>query len=193
MADKHPTAAELVFLELAYGRFLDLFDEIMGDAFWLQPDYYRFSKAVIGFSVYAELLNYEPIKWVIEEIKKKRPPMEAEIGSDLFKFVRNLVSHFPVFERWDDVWCSELLVNWERKGTIDRFLRSYSGKPEVKYRFWDPKKKEMTYLGIRFPSLYSGEEKIFLKDIVTEKDGIRFCFVLMNQILSTQVESIKNA
>lgn len=182
-----------MFLELAYGRFLKLFDEIMGDAFWLQSDYYRFSKVVNGFSVYAELLNYEPIKWVIEEIKQNRPPMEAEIGSDLFKFIRNLVTHFPVFERWDDVWCSELLVNWERKGTIDKFLRAYSGKPEVKYRFWNPKKNEMTYLSIRFPSRYSREEKILLRDIVTEKDGIRFCFVLMNQILSSQVESIKNS
>jgi hypothetical protein len=46
------------------------------------------------FAVYAELLNYPPIKWVIEHIKKARPPMEAEIGSELFKFIRNIVVYF---------------------------------------------------------------------------------------------------
>jgi len=29
----------------------------------------RFSRTKDGFAVYSELLNYEPIKWVIERIK----------------------------------------------------------------------------------------------------------------------------
>ena len=183
----HPTAAELAFLNLAYPRFQNLFDEVMGDALWAEPDWIRFSKFTAGFSIYAELLKYEPIKAVISEMKTHRPPMESEISSALFKFVRNLVSHFPVFERWDDVWCSEEIVTWEQAGSIHNFLKSYVGKPEVKYRFWNPEKKEMTYLSIRFPSVYGGDHKIYLKDIITEREGIKFCYILMNQILSTQI------
>ncbi|MEE9119221.1 MAG: hypothetical protein V3U02_11615, partial [Calditrichia bacterium] len=80
-----PDKAEIEFLTLAYNRFYDIFEEIMDDSFWEKDNWYRFSKTKDGFTVYSELLNYEPIKWVIEHIKKARPPMEAEIGSELFK------------------------------------------------------------------------------------------------------------
>lgn len=183
-----PNKAELEFLHLAYDRFFEIFEEVMGDPFWSQDDYCRFAKATNGFFIYTELLNYEPIKHAIKTIKANRPPMEGEIASDLFKFIRNLVSHFPVFKRWDDVWCSETLVNWERKGTIDKFLRAYSGKPSTKYRLWDPRKKEFTFVSIDFPQTYGGDAKIFLKEIVSEIEGLRFSFALMNQVLQTQVE-----
>jgi hypothetical protein len=187
MPDQHPSQAELAFLNLAIPRFLDLFDEMMADEFWYKSDQYRIDRTMVGFAIYAELLNYEPIKWAIEEIKSSRPPMEAEISNDLFKFIRNVFAHFPVFERWDDVWISETLVTWERKGSIDKFLRGFVGKPEVKYRIWNPNKKEMTYLQIRFPIQYGGDHKIFLKDMINERDGVRFCFILMRKILSKQM------
>lgn len=53
----------------------------------------HFSKIKTIFSIYAELLNYEPIKCVIKLIKEKRPPMEGEIGIELFKFIRNIFAH----------------------------------------------------------------------------------------------------
>jgi hypothetical protein len=55
------------------------------------------------FSVYVELLAYEPFKYVLEAIKKQRHPVEAEIGGPLFKFIRNTFAHFPLFESWDEV------------------------------------------------------------------------------------------
>ena len=60
-----PTASELQFLTLAYNRFYDLFDEVMNDSFWATDDWERFSKIKQAYSIYAELLNYEPIKWII--------------------------------------------------------------------------------------------------------------------------------
>ncbi len=72
----------------------------------------RLCKIKDAFSIYAELLNYEPINWEIEEIKKKRPPMEAEIGKELFKFVRNVVSHIPLYEKCDDIWRNKTVVKW---------------------------------------------------------------------------------
>lgn len=160
----------------------------MSDDFWEQDPIYRFSKIKDGFSVYSELLNYEPIRRVISEIKKRRPPMEGEIGSELFKFIRNAFSHFPFFDSWDEVWINKSITNWFREGqSIDRFLTKYCGKEEVKYRFWEESKQEMTYLSIRFPKDYSGETKIYIKDILHERDGVRFSFILMKKIMDTQV------
>lgn len=192
MSDTEPNKFELQFLTLAYNRFYDIYEEVMDDTFWDKNDWERFSKIKQAFSIYAELLNYEPLKWVIEKLKTARPPMESEIGSELFKFVRNVVSHFPFFKSWDDVWINNSLVNWYKDGqTIDKFLKKYEGHKEVKYRFWEPAKKKMTYLIISFPTEYLNDTKVFLKDIITEKEGVKFSFILMRQIMNTQVEEIK--
>lgn len=187
-----PNSFEIQFLTLAYNRFYDLYEEVINDNFWDKSDWERFSKINQAYSIYSELLNYDPIKWVIEKLKTKRPPMESEIGSELFKFVRNMVSHFPFFTKWDDVWISKPIVNWYKDGqTIDKFIKKYLGYSEVKYRFWEVDKKLMTYLTISFPKEYSYKSKIYLKDIITEKEGVKFSFILMRQIINTQVESVK--
>ena len=188
--EMRPNQSEELFLFLGYNRFYDLFDEIIEDDFWEKKGWYRFSKVSNIFAVYSELLTYEPFKHVLEVVKKQRPPMESEIGGPLFKFVRNILAHFPVFETWNDVWVSKELVNWQREGlTIDRFLKKYSGHAEVKYRFWEAEKKKMTYMSIRFPQEY-GDNKIYLKDMIAEKDGVKFVLIMMRKILDTQVESV---
>jgi len=189
---EQPTKSELEFLELSYNRFYDLYDEILHDKFWEEDSWIRFSKIKQTFSIYAELLNYKPLKLVIEHLKNHRPPMESEIGSELFKFVRNVISHFPFFDSWENIWINKSLVNWYRKGlSIDKFLEKYKGHKEVKYRFWEEDKKKMTYLSIQFPQTYNYETKIYLKDIISEKDGLKFSLILMKNILNTQVEEIK--
>jgi len=184
-----PNKAEKEFLTLAYNRFYDIFEEIMDDSFWNKEEWYRFSKVKDGFAVYSELLNYPPIKWVIEHIKKVRPPMEAEIGSELFKFIRNIIVHFPFFESWNEVWINKSIINWYKEGqSIDKFLNKYKGKDTVKYRFWEAQKERMTYLSINFPKKYEEDTKIYLKEILSEKEGVKFSFILMKQILDSQVE-----
>jgi hypothetical protein len=108
-----PNKSELKFLNLAYNRFYDLQEEIFDDEFWAKDAKYRYFKIKEIFSVYIELLNYKPIKHVIGQIKIKRPPLEAEISSNLFKFIRNLVSHFPFFDSWDDIYFDKELINWK--------------------------------------------------------------------------------
>jgi len=189
---KRPNKAERKFLTLAYNRFYDIYEEALSDYFWEKDNHYRFCKIKDAFSVYTELLNYTPIKWVIEYIKDKRPPMEGEIASNLFKFVRNVLVHFPFFEGWDKVWVNKEVINWCKEGQfIDRFLVKYSGQKRVKYRIWDAKKKQMTYITINFPDQYTEKDKIFLKDILTETEGVKFSLVFMKKILDTQVEEIK--
>jgi len=115
--------------------------------------------------------------------------MEAEIASELFKFIRNVVTHFPFFDSWDAVWVDQSMANWHKDGqSIDKFLRKYKGTQTVKYRFWEQSKKRMTYLTIDFPERYDENTKVFLKDLLTEKEGVKFSFLLMRRILDTQVE-----
>lgn len=190
MNELRPNKSELAFLTLAYQRFYDLFEEVMNDDFWEKNPWYRFSRINNGFAVYSEILGYEPMAWVIDQLKKTRPPMEAEIGSELFKFVRNVLAHFPFFESWDDVWINKQLVNWHKGGqSIDRFLSKYVGKEPVKSRFWEPEQqKRMTYLSVNFPASYNEKTKVYLRDILSEKEGVKFSFILMKKIIDTQIE-----
>jgi hypothetical protein len=188
-----PNESELRFLNLAYNYFYDLYEEISADRFWEQDAYYRFSKAKDCFLVYSELLDYEPIGWFLEALKKLRPPMEAEIAREYFLFLRNLIVHFPVFNVWDEVFFDKELINWSRPGqSIDRFLATYAGHQQVKYRVWNPKKKTMTYVSINFPAKYEND-KMFLKDLMPEKEGLIFSLSLMRQVLDSQVESVRES
>jgi hypothetical protein len=185
-----PNDSEKEFLNLAYNRFYDIFEEMMDDSFFERDARLRFCRIKDGVAVYAELLNYEPIKWVIKHLETHRPPMESVIGSKLFKFVRNIIAHFPFYETWNDVYITKSLINWQREGQfIDKFLTDYQGRTEIKYRFWEPDKRQITYLSINFPLKYD-DSKIYLKDMLTEKEGVKFSFVLMKQILDTQVENM---
>jgi hypothetical protein len=189
-----PSKSEVEFLSVAYNSFYDIFEECFEEEFWDKDCYYRFLVVRDAFSIYSELLNYEPLKWVIQEMKTKRPPMESEIGSELFKFIRNVLSHAPFFRCWEDVWINKAIINWHGEGkSIDRFLKKYTGKQEIKYRFWEAKVKQMTYLSISFPGEYNDETKIYLKDILSEKEGVKFALILMKRIIDTQVEDIQGS
>lgn len=114
--------------------------------------------------------------------------MKSEIGSDLFRFIRNVVIQFPFFDNWNNVWINKNLSDWNKEGQfIDRFLSKYSGKGNVKYRFWEEDKKLLTYLSIQLPKEYNDIDKIYLQDILAEKEGAKFSFILMKKIIDTQV------
>lgn len=190
--EKHPNIAELKYLNLAYNRFYDIFDEVLTDSFWVKDKYYRFCKIRDAFSIYTELLSYEPIQWIIEYLRTHRPPMEAEIGSELFKLVRNVLAHFPVFESWEDVYIDYDLANWNKPGqTIDKFFRKYEGHSPVKYRYWQPDIKKMTYISINFPTDYSQGGQVWLKDLISEREGVIFSMIFMKRVLDTQVEDMR--
>lgn len=188
-----PNEKEKIVLNLFYNRFYDLYEELSHDDFFKNISSYRFYKIREIFSVYKELLGYEPIQYHIELIKKTRPPLEGIIVNDLFSFVRNLLLHFPIFDNWDDVYISKDLATWNKAGTIHGFLKKSSkikidDKGTIKYKIWEESKKLMTDISINFPEEYN-ENKIFLKDIVSEKEGIKLCISFMKEILDVQVDS----
>ncbi|MDD3106454.1 MAG: hypothetical protein PHP65_01430 [Bacilli bacterium] len=193
-----PDLREISALSLFYNRFYDLFDEITNDAFYNIDSNIRLFKLREAFSIYKELLEYEPIKEYLEWMKKGgRPILEGIIADDLFSFIRNLLLHFPLFDSWDSVYINKQLATWSKIGQIDKFLTKCTnikidGKGELKYRIWEKEKKEMTYFSVVFPEQYD-ENNIYLKDIISEKVGMKFCLALMREVLDKQVENPEEA
>lgn len=183
-----PSIKEIEFLTPAYNFIYDIFEEVESDEFWTKDPYYRFSRTRDALLIYSELLEYEPIHQIIEVIRKVRPPIEAELSREFIIFMRNLFIHFPFFKKWDDVEFRKTLVNWSEPGkSIDKFLTKHSGTQEIKYRTWNPIKKEMTYVSIRFPRSYIDDKIIRLNEIIGEKDGIKATMSLMKSILNSQI------
>ena len=189
-----PNEKQIKVLTLFYNKFYDLYDEIVSDTFLNKEPNIRFFKLREAFSIYKELLSYQPIKDYIEWMKKGgRPPLEGVIADDLFSFIRNLLLHFPIFNTWDEVYINKNLATWSKVGQIDKFLNKcinikIDGKGTLKYRMWEEEKKKMTYFSVKFPEKYD-DNNIYLKDIISEEIGMKFCMVLMKEILDTQVIS----
>ena len=82
-----------------------MYEEITNDNFFKENAQLRFFKLREAFSIYKELLSYEPIKSYLEWMKRGgRPPLEGIIADGLFSFIRNLLLHFPIFKTRDEVY-----------------------------------------------------------------------------------------
>jgi hypothetical protein len=185
------SSSEELFLNLSYNKFYDLQTEIYNSSFWEQSPIYRLGRISQLFSIYGEILNYKPIKDVLEQIAEKRPPMESEISGPLFKFIRNILVHFPIFDSWEEIWVNKDLINWNKTDqSIDKFLEKFKGCKSVKYRYKERNKVNFNYATVNFPEAYDNE-KIYLKDIISEKDGVKFATAMMLRVINTQVISIK--
>ena len=111
-----PNDKELEVLTLFYNRFYDLYEEITNDNFFKENAQLRFFKLREAFSIYKELLSYEPIKSYLEWMKRGgRPPLEGIIADGLFSFIRNLLLHFPIFKTRDEVYVNKNLATWSKK------------------------------------------------------------------------------
>lgn len=185
-----PSKSEELFLNLAYDRFHALYEEITEDEFWDEDEVYRFSKVSNIFAVYTQLSSYMPIAVLLEADKLKSRSEETRAAGYIFRFLRNIFSNFPLFATWDEVWVSRTLVNWKKENSaIDNFLGEFSGHREVRYQHWDSNKKSTRGISIFFPKEYN-DDKIYLKEILTERDGVMFSVTMMWQILTSQVQPV---
>ena len=50
----------------------------------------------------------------------------------------------------------------------------------------------MTYISVSLPKDYTKGEKIYLRDMVPEKDGVKFSAIFMWDIMKAQVEDISD-
>ena len=190
MTQIHPTKDEEAYLRIGYSRFLDLYDEIMVESFWHRKPTTRLYIIKDIFSIYNELIQYEPLRFAL--VSNPRPNY-LTVGKELMKFVRNLLLHFPFFTKWSEiVFSKSLILTFDNtNSSIHKFLsKSYSDK--IKYRFWEESIKQMTYVTISLSGEYQSGKEVFLKDIVSEKDGVKFCVVFMHSVLMSQVESVRH-
>lgn len=186
-----PTDRHLMFLNLAYNKFLDIKELILSDSFMTLSDEYRLFKVQQLYSIYSELLRYEPLKEFKGTLKKIRPPEEAIIGYEFFDVIRHIVSHFQFYDRWNDIEYSKDLILWNGvEGSIHRYMMKYEGKTETKFRIWNDQKKEFIYVSIKYPDKYSEGKTIKLSDLINEHEGLIFSTVIMTRILMTQVKEI---
>ena len=90
--------------------------------------------------------------------------------------MRNILSHFPFFGAWDEIYVTKELVVWDnpKKQFHTSFYKKHEGYETVKYRIWNNKTKKYTYMDINFPAIDS--DRIFLKDLVSEKEGMLFLY-----------------
>lgn len=187
MTDIHPTKKEEMFLKLGYNRFLDLFDKIMLDTFWEESAEQRLLLIKELCSTYVELLKYEPIDFLINESNRLNHKL---VGADFIKMLRNLLLHFPFFKEWNEIEFSrDLITGMENSGSIDRFMLKSHPKC-IKYRFWEPVSKKMTYIEVKLDQGYSDGKDVKLKNILPEKDGVKFLSIFMRDILMTQIEKL---
>ena len=184
------TPQEAIFFDLAYNRFFDLYSEIDSSTFWKRDGLYRLHRLKDVFAVYAELSNHRAIKYILEQNEAGLRPSEQADCHRLLKAIRNLLSHFPLFESWDEIWFNKELITWEgEKGSINSLFSVVRPVPIVKYRFLDGSIQKLVYVSVSFPSNYAANEKIFLSEILTEREGSRFSIRLMLSVLIKNVEN----
>lgn len=182
-----PNKSEELFLNLAYKRFHILYDEIMNDQFWKKGDEYRFCKLTNIFSVYAKLSSYMPIGLLLEGEKLRGRSEETRVAGVMFRFLRCVLSKLPLFATWNEVWVSKTLLNWNSEcSAIDGLLERLSGHKDVMYQYWDPGKKCLSGISMSFPKGYD-ENRIYLKELLSERDGVIFSVTMMWQILNNQL------
>ncbi|HEY6083611.1 MAG TPA: hypothetical protein VIU45_09150 [Chitinophagaceae bacterium] len=189
--DKAVTSA-IGFLNRTFNKFDEMFEEVMNASFWSRDPQYRFSRLREGFSIFRIIQNYERDYCGIAGARKLSMRQGASMGAEFFGFIKNIMGQFRFFENWEHVYIAEALC-YKRGQLIDGFLKKYCGKEPLKMRFWEKYKKRMVCLAIYFPKAYGGDRRVFLKDMLSEEEGVRFSFIYMRKVIASQVKSFSGS
>lgn len=182
---QRPTIAETRYLTLGYNNFYNLFDEIMDEDFWDLTPQIRFAKIKDVFTIYTELIKYEPLRLMISSDSK---PNAELLAKNFMKFIRNVLQHFPFFDEWDSVYIDKELVRAiEAPGSIDNFL-SKTHPYDTKFRIYDRTKKTMTYAAVNLNTGYTKGHAVFLSEMLNEEDGVKLICTIMRKYLDTQID-----
>ncbi|MBS2970384.1 hypothetical protein J9317_16680 [Metabacillus sp. KIGAM252] len=178
-----------MFLQQAYDAFYEIFLEVFEEAFWGQNPYYRYSRLKDAICIYVELLHHKPLKIISEFIESLRGQIDGLLVKELFVIIRHLISHFPFYKCWDEVWFTKSLVTWDRVGKIHKFFDTHSGGG-MRYTFIEKANNKESSVTIWLPENYKEDKPIYLKDIIPERDGMKVCLYFMTEVLSTQFPHI---
>jgi hypothetical protein len=185
---------ERFFLELAFRRLKTIREEICfkNSSFWQKDSYYRFARIKEAFVLFTEISSHKSIRLFPNLYDEKF--LFPFLTNEVFRFVRNVISHFPLFDSWDDVWISKSLINWNKAGqSIDKFLKNNVGKETLGYAYkeeYEDKSVFPTMVDFNFPKSYDENSKIYLKEMISEKDGIIFSIRIMVFIIEGTQKTI---
>lgn len=190
--------SERQFLVIAYDRLKTIHKEICfkKSEFWQKESYYRFSRIKEAFALFAEISSHRSVKTFVNVLDIYHEKfLFPFLTNEVFRFIRNVISHFPLYDSWDEVWISKSLINWNKSGqSIDRFLKMNVGKEPIGYAYKDGTEDKNTFptlVDFNFPKTYDDNTKIYLKDMIPEKDGIIFSIIIMVQIIEKTQKIIK--
>ena len=99
----------------------------------------------------------------------------------VFEMLRNLLVHFPFFEKWDDIYINENLLDWNKRrgGQIKKFFHENEKKQlnysiyMNEYGYWE----KQIDINLVVPKIYK-YKKVYLKDILTIDEAMwTFCII----------------
>lgn len=182
---------EAMFVSMAMQRFHELIEKLNTGE--MSPEYRLFYIKEL-YSIFAELDNIPFIK----KYKADPPPTQEKIDTikgldQTVKFVRNVLLHFPLFNTWDEIWISKTFAKAliespfknrknKPKGEIFRYLENEFQLLGNTFKFRDPQSNEEKICLIKRPINVGMDEKIYLKDILSEDQG---AFTLLSLKLHT--------
>lgn len=104
--------------------------------------------------------------------------------SETFRMLRNLIAHFPIFEKWEDIFITKNMLRWNNKiGFIEGYFSKNSGR---KLEFSVYTRKDSFYnktkdFEIIVPELKESK-RTYLKDIISLENAM-WLFALVGYYL----------
>jgi hypothetical protein len=188
-----PNNKEYEFLSLAYTRFEEIWQIYTNPNFYDQIAEYRFSCIKEAFSIYSEVITYQPIRDYLEGLEQNKDKLWLIMNIEFPKVVRNIILHFP-FSKWDDIYINKSIATWNtvnKHSTIDKFFEKYKGVVPIEVETLS-KSDISNKFKINFPVQYDEVGKTYLKDMINEESGVDLFMTLMRSAMASQMESLIN-
>jgi len=108
---------------------------------------------------------------------------DLEIKLETFTMFRNLLVHFPFFEKWEDVYITESLLLWNKnKSTILNYFEKHKSK-EIDYKIFMRQYGEWTQVHeVKFLVPIISNNKTFLSEFISIED-LFWTFCLIDSLL----------
>lgn len=133
-------------------------------------------------SLIDELLKNKDIKDKFNSLIKGSPVNgdHSELKLLTFNMIRNLVLHFPFFDKWDDIFINNNILEWDKpdNSSIKRYFQNNNGA-HLKYDIYMKKfGKWENFHTVEFDIPILGDEDFFIKNMISEDDVIwTFCLI----------------
>lgn len=133
----------------------------------------------------SEMLTDKKIKdeYINRLMNSSYNSQDLEIKLETFTMFRNLLVHFPFFEKWEEVYVSENLLLWnKKKSRILEYFKKYESK-EINYKIFMRQYGEWSLVHeVKFTVPRITNNKIYLKEFISIED-LFWTFCLIDSLL----------